>query len=209
MEGSNNPGQETKAPGAEAGAQAKKRSLRSRILTALALFFGLLLLLFFAYRWAGTSTYRGTVQRVYEKGLEYRVEFTTLEGEVRVIGNAEIRFPYFKLDTADVHANLNRLSLTGDVVDLKVWGFRQAWFDMFPNVVDVTFVRSDSDRNRARAERIADAVIEKLSSKGILKGGEGLRPDIIEAVEGAIQSPVVVKPGEKSITEPKEPPERQ
>lgn len=197
------------ATGDTVPAPAKKRSLRARLATYAAVFFAVLLVLFFSYRWAGTTTYRGTVQRVYEKGMEYRVEFTTLEGEVRVVGNAEIKFPYFKLDTADVHAELNRLSLTGDVVDLTVWGFRQAWLDMFPNVIEVTFVRSDEDRSRARAERVADAVIAKLREQNVLKGGESVKPGLVEAIATALSTPSQGRAGEKTAQEPKEPAEKQ
>jgi hypothetical protein len=144
---------------------------------------GVLLACFVLYRWGGTSHYRGTVQRVYEKGAEYRVEFTQLSGKVRVIGNAEMRFPYFKTNTADLHAELNRLARTGDVVDIRVWGFRQSWLSMFPNVVDVNFVYSAEKRAHQHAEAVADAVIATLANRDALKNNDqATRAAIVEAV---------------------------
>lgn len=137
----------------------------------------------------GTTTYRGKVQRVYEKGIEYRVEFADLEGEVHVIGNQEITFPYIKMDTADLHAALNRMSATGDIVDLRVWGFRQAWFSMFPNAIDVEFVRTDAEQLEARAGRIADEVLEELRGKSVLKGGDKVRPMVLDAVKRGMKVP--------------------
>ncbi|GEM_PF-1165550 len=154
--------------------------------------------LFYSFRWVGSTTYRGTVQRVYETGAEYRVEFTELNGTVRVVGNADIEFPYFKVNTADVHAELNHLSTTHDIVDLKVWGLRQAWFSMFPNVVNVTFVRSNSDRLRARASLIANDIIKLLTEKSILKGGEELLPELIQSVELGLKAPDIEPEVKKS-----------
>ena len=180
--------------------QAKKKSTsieaqswKRRIVKWLAVSAVVLMALFFSVRWVGTTTYRGTVQRVYEKGAEYRVEFAELGGSVRVVGNSEIRFPYLKVNTADVHAELNRLSETGDIIDIRVWGLRQAWFDMFPNVVDIEFVRSDSDRRRAKAEKIADEVMKALTKREVLKGGEDVRADVIGAIEKGMRAPEIVE----------------
>lgn len=149
----------------------------------LAIVVALTLLGLFLYRSAGTSTYRGTVQRVYEKQAEYRVEFAELDGNVHVVGNDEARFPYFKTNTADLHAKLNQLSRSGDIVDLKVWGFRHSWLSMFPNVVGVTHVQSASARQLARAEQIADAVISTLANRDALKKrDEDTRQAVVEAV---------------------------
>lgn len=169
--------------------KGSKRSWKARILTWLLVTFACLLVAFFTIRWAGTATYRGKVQRVYEKGVEYRIEFADLGGKVRVVGNKEITFPYVKMDTADLHADLNRLSDSGDIVDLRVWGFRQAWFSMFPNAIDVTFVRSDAEQDRAKAGRIADEVLETLRQQGVLKGGDGVRPVVVEAIERGMKIP--------------------
>jgi Protein of unknown function (DUF1523) len=171
------------------GGEPRRRSFKSRMLTRLALLTLFLMVAFFMIRWVGTSTYRGKVQRVYEQGIEYRVEFTDLDGGVHVIGNTEIKFPYFKLDTADLHAHLNRLSTTGDIVDIRVWGFRQSWFSIFPNAIDVTFVRSDTEQQEARAGRITDEVLQALSAKGVLKGGDEVRPAVLDAVKRGMKVP--------------------
>ncbi len=142
---------------------------------------------FLTYRWAGTSTYRGTVQRVYEQSNDYRAEIVDLEGNTHVVGNREIMFPYFKLNTADLHADLNRLSKTHDLVEVTVWGFRLSWFSIFPNLIDTTFVMSRQDRDQKRAERIADAVLERLNQKGLLKGNES-RGEVIDAVKGSLEA---------------------
>ncbi len=181
--------QQTTPGGASSGKEPKRRSWKARIITWLVLLLLFLLLAFFFIRWAGTTTYRGKVQRVYEKGIEYRVEFADLEGRVHVIGNEEIKFPYIKMDTADLHAALNRLSTTGDIVDLRVWGFRQAWFSMFPNAIDVEFVRSDAEQLSARAGRITDEVLEELRLKGVLKGGDEVRPMVLNAVKRGMKVP--------------------
>ena len=149
-------------------------------------FVALLILLFFCYQWAGTTVYRGTVQRVYEQGTDYRAEIVDQEGNVHVVGNTEIKFPYFKLDTADVHAQLNRFSQTRDLVEVKVWGLRMSWFSTFPNLIEATFVMSKSDRDRKRADRVADAVLKTLLDRGLVKGGDGLKPAIEQAVQESI-----------------------
>lgn len=172
----------TPAPTTPAAPTSPKKPFKKRASTWLIGVVVLLFVAFFTYRWAGTSTYRGTVQRVYEKENEFRAEIVDLEGQVHVVGNKEITFPYFKLDTADLHADLNRLSKTRDVVDVKVWGFRFTWFSVFPNVIETEFVMSRQDRDRKRAERIADAVLESLRNKGLLKGGEGVRDDVVRIV---------------------------
>jgi hypothetical protein len=167
----------------------KKHSWKQRILVSLFLFVFACVLGVFLIRWIGSTTLRGTIQRTYEKQAEYRVEFAELDGTIHVVGNQEIHFPFFKVDTADVQAELNHMKHTGDVVDLKVWGLRIPWFSLFPNVVDLTFVRSDSDRRRAEASRIADEVLEALRQRGILKGGDDVRDDVIQAIERGLEKP--------------------
>lgn len=150
---------------------------------------GAILLCLLLYRWIGTSVYRGTVQRVYEKESEYRVEFVDLDGNVLVTGNSEIRFPYFKIDTADLHAELNRLALTKDVIDARVWGYRMAWFDMFPNLIEVEFVRSNAARKRAQAEVMTDLVIAQLVKEGAVKDGSDVRSGLVSVIERALLNP--------------------
>lgn len=160
-----------------------KRSWKQRLFLWLGGAVLVLLVLFFLYRWAGTSQYRGVVQRVYEKSNDYRAEIVDLEGNVHVVANNEIKFPYFKLDTADLHAELNRLSRTRDVVDVTEWGFRFSWFSTFPNVIGVQFVMSRQDRDRQRAEKITAAVLQHLRDKQILKGGDGVKDEVVKIVE--------------------------
>lgn len=171
----------------------EKKGSTKRFLIKWSLIVGAVLVLgFFVYRGLGTTHYRGTVQRVYEQQDEYRVEFVDSEGKVHVAANREIRFPYFKLDTADLHAELNRYSQTHDIVEARVWGFRFSWISMFPNVIEVAFVRSNADTERMRAENAADAVIAQLKSEGILKGGEHVRPGIVSAITEGLKKPVLV-----------------
>lgn len=171
---------------AEADVPHQKRSFKRSFLKWSAVVLACLMVAFFFYRWAGTSHYKGTIQRVYEKEAEYRVEFTDLEGRVRVVGNRESRFPYFKVETADLHAELNRLANTGDLVEITVWGFRQAWFSMFPNVIEVEFLQSRKERERKRAERVAEAVLDVLTQRDALKkADDATREAVIDAVVGA------------------------
>ena len=150
---------------------------------------GALLLCTLLYRWAGTPVFRGTVQRVYEKESEYRVELVDLDGNVHVTSNVEISFPYFKLDTADLHAELNRLALTKDVIEARVWGFRLAWFDVFPNLIDVEFIRSNAARKRIQAEVMTDLVVAQLIKDGALKDGTEVRAGLVSVIERALLSP--------------------
>lgn len=153
-----------------------------------------LVALFFLYRWAGTSHDRGVVQRVYEKDSIFRVEYVDLDGTVHVAENRDVMLPYVKFDTADLHAELSRMATTKDVVDLTVWGFRFEWFSVFPNVVGVEFVRSAADRQRLRAEQLADVTLGILRDKGLLKGGEGVRGELVEGLEKALAIPEPQKP---------------
>lgn len=164
-------------PPREVGKKLKRLAIIGPLL-ALALILG--------YRFAGTRTFTGVVQRVYEKEGEYRVELRDSRGEVLVAANHDMKFPYFKLNSADVHADLHRFSQTGDLVKAEIWGFRMEWFSAFPNVIDVTFLESKRDRTRKRAERVADAALRVLMEKGILKGGDGVRDDLIEAMGEAL-----------------------
>jgi len=164
----------------------KSRPFKQRALLWTFGFLVTLIVLFFTYQWAGTSHYRGTVQRVYEQSNDYRAEIVDLEGNVHVVGNQEIKFPYFKLNTADLHAELNRLSKTRDIVDVKVWGFRMSWFSTFPNLIETEFVMSRQDRDQKRAERIADAVLRSLLDKGLIKGGDGIKPAVVQAVKESL-----------------------
>lgn len=174
------------SPTAPDTAPVQKKSWKQRLLLWTLGILGVLLVLFFAYRWAGTSTYRGSIQRVYETNHDFRTELVDLDGNVHVLGNQEIKFPYFKLDTADLHAKLNRLAQTRDIVDVKVWGFRMSWFSTFPNLIDVEFVVSRQERNRKRAEDAADAVIRNLQDRGFLKAGDNVRDDLVQIIAATL-----------------------
>lgn len=183
------------ADGAAAGAKTKAPPSFGKRVGKWALIVGsLLLVLFFLYRWAGTSHDRGVVQRVYEKDSIFRVEYVDLDGTVHVAENRDIMMPYVKFDTADLHAELSRMAATQDVVDLTVWGFRFEWFSVFPNVVGVEFVRSAADRQRLRAEQLADVALGILRDKGLLKGGEGVRGELVEGLQKALAVPEPQKP---------------
>lgn len=121
-----------------------------------------------ALRYLPTETYHGQVQRVYEKALEYRVEFVTDEGEVRVFNNREQRFPYLKFDTADLQANLEKFQREGDTVRITVWGLRSAMFSAFPNVVDVERLQAGSARRQAQNVRVTAAVLAELRAMQLL-----------------------------------------
>lgn len=182
-----NLGSEAGASGASAtkvvSTETQPKSVKRFLIKWSLILVAVLLCSFFLYRAAGTSRYQGTVQRVYEKEAEYRVEFAELSGKVRVIGNSEVRFPYFKTNTADLHAELNRLATTGDIVEIRVWGFRHSWFSMFPNVINVKFVYSAKKRAEEKAEAIADAVMAALANRDALKKQDpGTRKAIVEAV---------------------------
>lgn len=175
----------TQTPTAPGATPAPKKGMSNAKKAAIIIPLVLLAILF-AYRFAGTRSYVGTVQRVYEKEGEFRVEFRDKDGTVLVAGNQDMKFPYVKLDSADLHANLHRFAQTGDLVKAKVWGFRLEWFSVFPNVVDAEFAESKKDRTRKRAEKLADAAIRALTDKGILKGGDGVRDDVVQAIADAL-----------------------
>ncbi|MCH2110617.1 MAG: DUF1523 family protein [Polyangiaceae bacterium] len=187
----------------EAPPPRKGRGWKKTLLLWLLLLVGGCALLFFSYRWAGTSTYRGTIQRVYERQAEYRFEFATLDNQVLVIGNSDIDFPYVKFDSADLHAQLNQLARTSDIVDIQVWGFRQAWFSIFPNIIRVEFVRSKGQRLRDKAEQIADQVVALFMERNILKGGDGIREELLEAIERGLKEPEKAKTAPAQALEPK------
>jgi len=119
----------------------KKKSGRPIVLGVIAIF-----LLGFggctAYKWTGTGLYQGTVQRVYEKTNEYRVEFVTQNGETKVFTNADSSFPYWKTNSADVQAGLNSAVGNGDVIEVTTWGWRVSFSSSFPNVVDYEVIES-------------------------------------------------------------------
>lgn len=145
-------------------------------------------LLAFSYRWAGTTTLRGSVQRVYEKEAHYRVEFIESSGEVHVLENEVTTFPYFKSDSADLQAALHRYARTGDIVDVKAWGFRASFLSVFPNIVEVDFVRSGAERQEARTRLVTQAVIDELIDQGIVRRGEEserMRQGLERAIETA------------------------
>jgi hypothetical protein len=143
-----------------------------------------------AIRYVPTSTYEGQVQRVYEKSLEYRVEFVTDDGEVRVFNNMEQRFPYLKFDTADLQANLQRFQREGDTVRIKVWGIRSAVLSSFPNVVDVERVRAGSSLRQARNARVTSAVLAELRAMQLVPAGREAEVEqrMSRAVEVASQA---------------------
>jgi hypothetical protein len=180
-----------------ASGAAEQKSLKRRFGKWLAIALVAAVALFMLYRFAGTSVHRATVQRVYEEDSVYRVEYVETDGTVHVAQNSEIIFPNFKLDTADVHAELNRLADTKDIVDLKLWGFRFSWFSVFPNVVDIEFVKSSGERRRQQAERLADVVVARLTERGVLKPGDAVREELVRALEAALAEPPAVTPVKK------------
>jgi len=155
-----------------------------------------LVALFFLFRWGGTSTYEGTIQRVYEKTSDYRVEMLTEDGEVRVFSNREIRFPYLKFDTADLQGAFSNHQRSGDVVRVKVWGFRSAMFSWFPNVLRVDVIAAAEGRNKALAKAIAKEVLTVLTQEQALKpeattteGATDLLPTLEAAIEMHLSNP--------------------
>jgi len=164
----------------------KKRSTASSVKRGLWITLGAILFLLLAYRWLGTSTVRSTVQRVYEDQGEFRAELVEPGGKVLVIGNHDMYFPHFKLDSADQQARLHNLSLSQDTAEVTVWGFRLTWFSVFPNVVDVEMVQTNLERRHALASRLAAAALEELRKKGAVQGGAGLQDDTAKAIEAVL-----------------------
>ncbi len=148
-----------------------------------------LVAIFFVYRWAGTHEEVGTIQRVYENHAEYRIEFADEEGEVTVIGNNDIQFPYVKLDAADLHAELHRLAESGDTVRLTIWGFRQSWLSMFPNVLDIEILSTKEEKIAARATQLKEKVVEMMKRKGVLPEQEGFQDDLQRTLEESLSQP--------------------
>lgn len=162
---------------------------------------GVAILLLLGYRWAGTSTVRVTVQRVYEDQGDFRAELVQKNGEVLVVANHDMKFPHFKLDSADKHAELHNLVLNQDVADVTVWGFRFTWMDMFPNVVDVHVVQTNQERRKALADRLATAVLEHLREKGAVPAGAGLHAGTVEVIESVLAQ----EPGRPTVPRLKTP----
>lgn len=149
------------------------------------------LLLIVLYRWLPTSTYQGTVQRVYEKVGEYRVEMYTEDGEVRVFTNSEMRFPYLKFNTADLQANLDRAVREGDLVQIGVWGIRSSFLSTFPNIVRFKVLSSGDAVRRGRTDRIVRAVMSELRARQLVPAGDEaeLEDALIQVVEEAESPP--------------------
>jgi hypothetical protein len=164
----------------------KQRGTASTMKRGLLITVALLLFLFLAYRWIGTSNVRAVVQRVYEDQGEFRAELVEPDGKVLVIGNHDMYFPHFKLDSADQQARLHNLAVSKDTAVVKVWGFRLSWFSVFPNVVEIEMVQTNVERRRALANRIAGAVLEELRKKGAVQSGAGLHEDTAKAVEAVL-----------------------
>lgn len=167
-----------------------KRSVGQKFRRSFLIFFGAIFAVFFLYRWLGTVNHQGTVQRVYETGDIYHVEFVDTEGEIHVIKNDDIRFPYFKLDTADLHAELNRYAKRGDVIELKAWGFRFSWFSIFPNAISATLIEAASENHREQAQAISKRVLALLKNKGALVEGVEVQDAVAEAVEDSLKDPI-------------------
>jgi hypothetical protein len=164
----------------------KKRSATSSLKRGLLITIAAIAFLLFAYRWLGTSDVRSTVQRVYEDQGEFKAELVEPSGKVLVVGNHDMYFPHFKLDSADQQAKLHNLSLSQDTAEVTVWGFRLSWFSIFPNVVDVEMVQTNIERRHALANRLAGAVLEELRKKGAVQGGAGLQEDTVKAIEAVL-----------------------
>lgn len=171
---------------------APKAPWTRRFLHGVAFVFGTLFLLVLIYRWIGTSTVRGTVQRVYEKDARFLIEFVDASGNVTVVENEPIRFPHFKTSTEDLHADLHRYSQTQDTVDLTTWGIRAAFMDVFPNAVDVDFVKSNQVAKKMQAERVTRVVINELIDQGFLRrtdATEETRRNLTRVIEKALAPP--------------------
>lgn len=147
-------------------------------------------------RYVPSSTYEGQVQRVYEKALEYRVEFVTSDGEVRVFNNLEQRFPYLKFDTADLQANLERFQREGDTIRITVWGIRSAMLSSFPNVVGVERLRSGSSVREARNARVTAAVLSELRAMQLVPVGRDA--EVEQRVRSAVDVATQPLPGAPS-----------
>ena len=169
-----------------------KVSWLRRVLHWVGFVFGTLLLLTLIYRWIGTSTVRGTVQRVYEKDARFLIEFVDTSGNVTVVENEPIRFPHFKTSTEDLYADLHRFSQTRDIVDLTTWGVRAAFMDVFPNAVAIDFVKSNQVEKQRQVERITQVVIDELIDQGIMTRGaqlEETRASLSRVIERALAEP--------------------
>ena len=167
----------------------KKGSFKRALIKWLLLLLAALMTLFFVYRWAGTNQAVGTVQRVYESHAEYRIEFADEDGEVTVIGNNDIQFPYVKLDAADLHAELHRLAESGDTVRLTIWGFRQSWLSMFPNLLDIEILSTKEEKIAARAEQLKKEILQMMKRKGVLPEQEGFQEDLQRTLEEGLAKP--------------------
>lgn len=167
--------------------QAEKKPLKQRIGKWGAIIVVALILAFFLFRFIGSTSYTGTINRVYEKTSEYRVELEAPDGEVHVFKNAELRFPYLKFDTADLQAQLQSYQRNEDIVKVRAWGFRSTVFSWFPNVIDVDLVRKSREAKRQRAEQIVDMTLELMTTKKAISAeyAEGasrqaLREELVE-----------------------------
>jgi hypothetical protein len=164
----------------------KPRGAASTFKRGLLITFGLLVAVLLAYRWIGTSDVRAVVQRVYEDQGQFRAELVEPDGKVLVIGNHDMYFPHFKLDSADQQARLHNLAVSQDTAQVTVWGFRLSWFSVFPNVVEVEMVQTNVERRHALANRLAGAVLEELRKKGAVPSGAGLHADVAKAIEAVL-----------------------
>ena len=167
----------------------KKGSFKRGLLKWIALLLIAAGVLFMSYRWAGTNEYIGTVQRVYESQSDYRIEFAEESGEVIVVGNNDIQFPYVKLDSADLHAELHRLAESGDTVSLSIWGFRQSWLSVFPNVLDIEILSTKKEKIAARAAQLNEAIVEMMRRKGVLPEQDGFKEDLQRSLEETLAQP--------------------
>lgn len=168
------------------------RTFKQKALRLSLIVFGSLLLAFLLYRWAGTSVLLGHVQRVYEKGNGYKIEFVEKSGEVSVLENTPIRFPHFKLETADLQAQLHHFSETGDIIELKVWGLRLSWLEYYPNAIEAEFVSSNEDRRKAQVQAISYGVMNELIDQGVVTRGpesEKVRPGLEAAISRGLKEP--------------------
>lgn len=169
------------------------RTFKQKALRFFLIVFGSLLLAFLLYRWTGTSVLRGHVQRVYEKGDGYKVEFVEESGEVSVLENTPIRFPHFKLETADLQAELHHFSETGDIIELKVWGLRLAWLEYYPNAIEAEFIHSNEDRKKAQVEALTEGVLNELIDQGVVTRGpqvDKVRPGLEAAISRGLADPL-------------------
>ncbi|MHA1948241.1 MAG: DUF1523 family protein [Candidatus Thorarchaeota archaeon] len=115
------------------------------------------------YKWTGTGTHTGIVQRAYEKADKYRIEFVTNKGDVLVFENKDSTFPYFKTNTANIQADFSKAEKDGSEVEVVTWGWRNSMASWFPNVISLEV--KDSDKTKKFKAELKTTLEELLHEK--------------------------------------------